>query len=125
MANPNLNAATNVYAKSAFVALSATTPTAIIANSASSGVVALVESLIVANTDTATPVNVTVQVWDTDTVGTGNAFPVCFSVSVPAKASLVVLSKDAGVKLLENQSLSATASAANKLSVVAAWTEIS
>jgi hypothetical protein len=124
MANPNLNSATNVYASNAQLSLSNTSATQLISNAASSGKVFLVDGIVVANTDTANAVSVTVSVFQSAT-NTGTAFEIASTVAVPANASLYVVTKDAGVSLNENESIYVTAGTSGKLKVNAFWKELS
>ena len=57
-----------------------------------------------------------------DLTGTGTA--IASTISVPADASLVVIDKTTSFYLLEDQSIGATASAANDLVVTVSWEEI-
>lgn len=124
MANPNLNSATNVYANNAQVSLTTTNATQLVSNAASSGKVFLIDSIIVANVDGANACDVTVTRFQSAT-NTGTAFPIAFTVTVPADASLIVVGKDNPISLTENESIYVTASAANDLVVDANWKELS
>lgn len=127
MANPNIVNTTAIYANTTGRALLASGTTTIVSNASSSGKVFFVESLVVANTDTTNAVNVTVQAWNNATPAATGATGVsfCSSVSVPAKSSLVVISKDIAATLLENQSISATPGTGAKLDVNCSYKEIS
>ena len=124
MANPNINSATNVYAANTSANLTTTAATQIISNPASSGKVFLVDGVVVANTDTASAVVVTLSQY-TQATNTGTEFQIASKVSVPAASTLLVVDKQTGVTLTENQSLYATAGSASKLKVNAYWKEIS
>jgi hypothetical protein len=124
MANPNLNSATNVYASSAQLSLSTTSATQLVSNAASSGKVFLIDGIVVANTDTANAVAVTVTIFKSAT-NNGTPYEIASTVAVPANASLYVVTKDAGVSLNENQSIYVNAGTASKLKVSAFWKELS
>jgi hypothetical protein len=124
MANPNLGSATNVYAANAQLSLTATTAAQLITNAASSGKVFLVDSIIVANVDATNACDVTVTRFASAT-NTGTAFPIASTITVPAKASLIVVGKDNPINLTEAESVYVTASAANRLVVDANWKELS
>jgi len=124
MANPNLNSATNVYASSAQLSLSTTSATQLVSNAASSGKVFLIDGIVVANTDTANAVVVTVTIFKSAT-NNGTPYEIASTVAVPANASLYVVTKDAGVSLNENQSIYVNAGTASKLKVSAFWKELS
>jgi hypothetical protein len=127
MANPNIVNATAIYAGSTGIRLLPTGTTAIISNASSSGKIFFVEALVVANTDTTNAVDVTVQAWNNATPGATGATGVALAstITVPAKASLVVISKDMTQNVMENQSISVTPGTAAKLDVSCDYKEIS
>lgn len=124
MANPNLAAATSVYANNAQLSLTATTATQLISNAASSGKVYLVDSIVVSNVDGTNAADITVTRFQSAT-NTGTAFPICSTVTIPADASLIVVGTENKISLTENESIYVTASAANDLVVDANWKELS
>lgn len=124
MANPNLASATSVVADNVMVRLGSTSATQVITNAASSGKVYLVDSLVVANVDGSNAADITIDMFAAAT-NSGTATKIAHTVTVPADATLVVISKENPVAIKEDQSIYATASAANDLHVVAAWKELS
>lgn len=122
MANPNLNAPTAVYAANTFVALTSTSATRLISNATNSNKVYLVDSIVISNVDGASAADCTITVFNSAT-NTGTGFRVVSTVSVPADASLVPVTKELGLSLTENESVYVTASAASDLEVVAYWKE--
>jgi hypothetical protein len=124
MANPNLAAATNVYAANAQVSLTATTATLLVSNAASSGKVYLIDSIVVSNVDGVNAADISVVRFNSAT-NTGTAFPICSTVVVPADASLIVVGSENKLNLTEDESIYVTASAANDLVVDANWKELS
>lgn len=124
MANPNLNAPSAVYAANTFVALTSTSETALISNASTSNKVYLIDSIVVSNVDGAAAADCTITVYGSAT-NSGTGYRVVSTVSVPADASLVPVSKELGITLKENQSVYVKASAASDLEVVAYWKEYS
>jgi len=125
MATPNINDATkNITGFTAGTALTSTNATAIVNNAASSGKLLKVNSVYVANVDGTNACDVTVAYYTEDDIG-GTAFKLASTVSVPADATVVVVSKDAPLYLREDSSLGATASAASDLEIVVSYEEIS
>jgi hypothetical protein len=124
MANPNLAAATSVYAANAQVSLTATTATLLVANAASSGKVYLIDSIVVSNVDGTNAADISVVRFNSAT-NTGTAYPICSTVVVPADASLIVVGTENKINLLEDESIYVTASAANDLVVDCNWKELS
>jgi len=124
MANPNIVNVTDIRGKTAVVNLSTTNATAVVSNAASSNKVFKINSLIVSNVDGSNAADITINLYSQDDIG-GTATQIVSTVSVPADASLVVISKDTSIYLEEDKSIGATASAANDLKVVCSYEEIS
>jgi hypothetical protein len=124
MANPNIVNVTDIRGKTAVVDLTTTNATLVVENTAASGKVFKINSLIVSNVDGSSAADITVSLYSEDNIG-GTATQIVSTVSVPADASLVVISKDTSVYLEEDKSIGATASAANDLKVVCSYEEIS
>jgi hypothetical protein len=123
MANPNIVNVSAIYGNNSLTSLSTTNATSIVSNAASSGKVYKINSLIVANVDGTSAADITINVYSAAALG-GTAYALASTVSVPADATLVVIDKNTSIYLKENQSIGATASAANDLVVVASWEEI-
>ena len=124
MANPNLASATSVLVGNALVRLTSTSATQVVSNAASSGKAYLLDSLIVSNVDGTNAADITLDLFASAT-NTGTATKIAHTVTVPADASLIVISKENPISLMEGQSIYATASAADDLHVVASWKELS
>ena len=124
MANPNIVNVTDIRGKTAVVDLSTTNATLVVENAAASGKVFKINTIIVSNVDGSSAADITVSLYSEDNIG-GTATQIVSTVSVPADASLVVLSKDTSIYLEEDKSIGATASASNDLKVVCSYEEIS
>jgi hypothetical protein len=124
MAAPNIANVATITGKTTAVALANTAANTIVTNPSSSGKVLKLNSLYVANANTTTATNITVQYYSAANIG-GTAYPFVSVVTVPAKATLVVIGKDTQVYLEENTSIGATASVANNLTVVTSYEELS
>lgn len=123
MPNPNINNASTIYANNNQVALGSTVATSLVSNAADSGKLLLIDSVIVANTDPAVAVSVTVTRYD-NAENVGTPFHLAYQIPIQAGHSLVVIDKTFGFGLLENQSLYVTAAVASKLTVDVNWKEI-
>jgi len=124
MAAPNIVNVATITGKTAVVDLSTTNATAVVSNAASSGKVFKINSLIVSNVDGSSAADITISLYSEDDIG-GTATQIVSTVTVPADASLVVISKDTSIYLEEDKSIGATASAASDLKVVCSYEEIS
>jgi len=124
MANPNIVAVSQIYGNNSLTSLTTTSETQIVNNAASSGKIYKINSIVVSNVDGTAAADVTVSIHDADDLA-GNSYAIISTASVPADASLIVVDKSTGIYLKEDQSIGATASAANDLIVIASWEEIS
>lgn len=119
MAAPNIVNVTNILGKTAVQSVG-TSATAIVTNSAASGKVFKVNSLIVSNIDGAVAADVTAYV-----VRSSVNYALASTITIPADASLVIVSKDTALYLEEGDSITLLASAAGDLQAVCSYEEIS
>lgn len=124
MAAPNIVNVTTITGKTAVVNLSTTNATLVVENPTSSNKVFKINSLYVSNVDGSAAADITISLYSEDNIG-GTATEIVKTVSVPADASLIVISKDTAIYLEEDKSIGATASAASDLKVVCSYEEIS
>lgn len=122
MAAPNIVNVTTITGKTATLALT-TSAQALVSNAASSGKVFKVNALYIANIDGTNAADVTVNHYSQDDIG-GTATAIASTISVPPKATLIVISKDAPLYLEEDQSLGALASANGDLVAHVSYEEI-
>ncbi len=124
MANPNIVNVATINAGTAMVALPTTAATAIISNAASSGKVIKVNCLYAANVDGSVACDITINLYSAAALG-GTAFPIAYTVSVPADSTVIIIAKDAPIYLTENMSIGATAGTGGDVTIVASYEEIS
>lgn len=117
MAAPNIVNVATITGKTAVQAVG-TSATAIVTNSASSGKVFKVNALLVSNVDGTDAANINVDLFRSST-----AYHIAKTISVPADATLDVLSK--AIYLEEGDSLRLTANAASDLEAICSYEEIS
>lgn len=119
MTAPNMLSPTTITGKTAVQAVG-TSATAIVTNSAASGKVLKINSLIISNIDGTNDADITVDIFRSST-----AYHIAKTITVPADASLVVISKEAPIYLEESDALRLTASAASDLEAVCSYEDIS
>jgi hypothetical protein len=124
MAAPNIVNVTTMLGKLVTADLSTTSATSVVSNAASSGKVLKIDSLVVANIDTANSVNITVNHYSAAALG-GTATPIASTISIPPASSLIVIDKTTMIYLEENMSIGAIAGTAAKLKVVCSYEDIS
>ncbi len=123
MANPNIVNVTNILGRTVVTDLTTTNATLVVENTAASGKVFKINSLYVSNVDGAAAADITISLFSEDNIG-GTATEIVSTVTVPADATLIVISKDSSIYLEEDKSIGATASAASDLKVVCSFEEI-
>lgn len=117
MAAPNVVNVTTIIGKTSVQAVG-TSATAIVTNSSGSNKVLKINALYVSNVDGANNADITVDLFRSSV-----AYRIALTVTVPADASLDVISK--AIYLEEGDSLRLTASAASDLEAVCSYEEIS
>jgi hypothetical protein len=117
MAAPNIVGVTTITGKTAVQAVT-TSATAIVTNSAASGKVFKVNALYVSNVDGTNNADINVDIFRSST-----AYHIAKTVSVPADATLDIISKS--IYLEEGDSLRLTANADSDLEAVCSYEEIS
>ena len=117
MAAPNIVGVTTITGKTAVQAVT-TSATAIVTNSAASGKVFKVNALYVSNVDGTSAADINVDIFRSST-----AYHIAKTVSVPADATLDIISKS--IYLEEGDSLRLTANANSDLEAVCSYEEIS
>jgi len=123
MANPNIVSVASIYGKTVYDTDIAVTAASLVSNAASSGKIFKINSLIIANIDGTNAADITVTL--RNAAGGTTYSTLANTISVPADATLVVISKDTSVYLEEDMSLYVLASAAGDLSATCSYEEIS
>lgn len=115
MAAPNIVNVATITAKTDVQAVT-TSAAAIVTNTAASGKVYKVNSLAIANVDGTNSADITVDLYRSST-----AYHLAKTITVPADASLIVISKDSGIYLEEGDALRLTASVDGDLEAVCSY----
>ena len=119
MAAPNIVGVTNILGSTDVLAVT-TTATNIVANTAGSGKVLKINNLVVANIDGTNAADITASLYRSST-----EYKIANTITVPADASLVVISKETAIYLEEGDAIRLTASANGDLQAVCSYEEIS
>lgn len=117
MAAPNIVNVSTLTGKTAVQSVG-TSATAIVENSAASGKVFKVNSLLVSNIDGSASATIDVDLYRSST-----AYYIAYTITVPADATLDLLNKT--IYLEEGDALRLTASASGDLQAVCSYEEIS
>ena len=121
MAAPNLVNATTITAKSLGLGIT-TSATAIVTNSASSGKVFKINSLIISNINGTAAADVTARIYK---AAVATAYYLAFTISVPNDSTLVLISRDTSIYLEEGDYIDLLASANSYLTGIVSYEELS
>ena len=124
MAAPNIVNVTNITGVTTAVSLGSTSETVFLSNSNASNKVFKVNTIMISNSNGTSASDITIN-YRLAAGGSGGSVPIASTIVVPADASLVVIGKDNPIYLEENRSLTGTASAANNLSIICSYEDIS
>ena len=124
MAAPNIVGVTTIIGITTFVGLSTTAQTVIVSNPASSGEVFKINTIIVGNVSAAATANITLAIHDAAAGAGTTSVRLANAIDVVPKSTLVALDKASSIYLEENRSITATASAANNLTVICSYEDI-
>ena len=120
MANPNIVNVTSILGETTYAALTTTLTTVLLANSAASGKVYKINSIMVANVDGTNAADVTVDI-NTAAGGGGTSYALASTISVPADATLTLVDKNSSFYLMEDKSILGGASANGDLEIVISY----
>ena len=120
MANPNIVNVTSILGETTYAALTTTLTTVLLANSAASGKVYKINSIMVANVDGTNAADVTVDI-NTAAGGGGTSYALASTISVPADATLTLVDKNSSFYLMEDKSIVGGASANGDLEIIISY----
>lgn len=118
MAQPNIVNVTTIRGNTAALNVS-TVAANVVANPASSNRVLKINTLMIANMDGVNAADINVSLFKV-----GVEFKIAHTITVPADASLVVLSKDTSIYLEETDYIRLSASANGRLHAICSYEEI-
>jgi hypothetical protein len=120
MAAPNIVNVSTITGKATGASLGTTLTTSLLTNSASSGKVFKVNTVLVANIDGTNAAQVTMDYFDGTT-----GYKFANTINVPADTTIVLLDKNSSIYLEENTQIRGGANATGDLQVVISYEEIS
>lgn len=115
MANPNIVEVVDIRGKTSVLDVT-TDMTAIVTNTSASNEIYKINSLIVSNIDGANACDVTVELFRSSV-----SYKLASTITIPADATLIVISKDTSIYLEENDALRVQASANSDLQAVCSY----
>ena len=123
MANPNIVNVTAIYANNSLTSLTTNTATSIVSNPAGSGKIFKINTIVATNVDGVSSSPITVNLYSANNLF-GTAYPIANTIPVPINSTLIIIDKATSIYLKEDQSIGATATAANDIVVIASWEEM-
>ena len=130
MSAPNIVNVSTITGKIFYDALADTNLTSLVLNPASSGKVLKINALTASNVDGTNAATIDVSYHPSTTTAVGSTvsstgYHIAKTITVPADATLVVISKDTSIYMEESSVLAVKASAANDIDFVVSYEEIS
>lgn len=131
MAQPNIVSVSTIYGNTTYYKPTGTTSVVLLNNAASSGAVAKINTITVANVDGTNAVNASVSIYSNGSVAQGGlpidgtAYALASTIAVPANASLIVTDKTTAFYLQEGTCISILSGVANKLVFMVSYELIS
>lgn len=131
MAAPNIVNISSLIGKTTYLTPSVTTAVVLLPNATASGKVLKVNQILAANVDGTNSINATVSIYTNGAVAQGSApsggtaYPIIFTVAIPAGATLNVLDKSTAVYLEEGTSITVTSGTASKITYTVSYEDIS
>jgi hypothetical protein len=129
MANPNITNVTAIYGSTTYLTPSGTTAVVLLPNAASSNKVFKINQIVASNT-TGTAANATVSIYTNGAVAQGSApsggtaFPVVYTIAVPANASLIAVDKTTAIYLQEGTSIVVTSGTGSAITYSISYEDI-
>ena len=124
MANPNIVNVATITGKTTYALLTTTLTTNLLANSASSGKVFKINSILISNVNGTSSSDLTLRI-NTKADGSGTSYELASTIAIPADASLQLLEKTSALYLEEDKSILGGASTSNDLKIIISYEEIS
>jgi len=131
MAAPNIVNITSLIGKTTYLTPAVTTAVVLLPNPAASGKVFKVNQILAANVDGTNSINATVSIYTNGAVAQGSApsggtaYPIIYTVAIPAGATLNVLDKSTAIYLEEGTSITVTSGTASKITYTLSYEDIS
>jgi hypothetical protein len=122
MANPNIVNVTSIYGNTVYLTPANTAATVWTALTPTNNTINKINSIIATNV-TASPATATVSI-NSATGGGGTAYRICYQISIPANAALIVVDKTTAFYVQDNQSVVVTSGTGSAIEYTAAYEAI-
>lgn len=122
MTAPNLFSPSSILGKTTYLTLADTNETDLLVNASGSNSSMRVTNLMVSNIDGSGAADISATLYTAASGGTGHK--IASTVSVPADSTLVILTRENGFWLEEDRRITVQASAADDLSIICSYEEV-
>ena len=122
MANPNIVNVTSIYGNTVYLTPANTAATVWTALTPANNTVNKIDSIIATNV-TSSAATVTVSI-NSATGGGGTAYRICYQISIPANAALIVVDKTTAFYVQDSQSIVVTSGTGSAIEYTAAYEAI-
>lgn len=131
MAAPNIVNVSSIIGHTTYLTPAVTTAVVLLPNAAASSHVYKINQILAANVDGTNSINATVSIYTNGAVAQGSApsggtaYPIIYTVAIPAGATLNVLDKSTAIYLEEGTSITVTSAVASKITYTVSYEDIS
>jgi len=122
MANPNIVNVTSIYGNTVYLTPANTAATVWTALTPANNTVNKIDSIIATNV-TSSAATATVSI-NSATGGGGTAYRICYQISIPANAALIVVDKTTAFYVQDSQSIVVTSGTGSAIEYTAAYEAI-
>ena len=122
MATPNIVGVSDIRGNTTYLIPTGTSATTWTALTPATNTVNKIDSITATNV-TASAAAITVSI-NSGTAGSGTAYRLCYQISVPANASLIIVDKTTSFYVSDSQSIVVTSGVSNALELVATYESI-
>lgn len=130
MSNPNITGVTSISGNTTYLTPSVATAVVLLTNAPSSNHIYKINQIVAANV-TASPATATVSIYTNGSVAQGSApsggtaYPIAWTITVPANASLIVVDKTTAIYLQEGTCISVTSGTGSAITYTVSYEDIS
>ena len=131
MAAPNIVNVSSIIGHTTYLTPAVTTAVVLLPNAEASSHVYKINQILAANVDGTNSINATVSIYTDGAVAQGSApsggtaYPIIYTVAIPAGATLNVLDKSTAIYLEEGTSITVTSGTASKITYTLSYEDIS
>lgn len=124
MANPDIKNPTSIYGKTTYITPSGTAAENLLTNSSGSNKILKTTTLIACNIDGDNNADCSVTLYDSATAGSGTAYPIISTVTIPFDSTVALLDKNSPIWIEENHRLDVNIGVASGINFILSYEEL-